>query len=247
MADGERMSKRQKVKQKVSALYDLRERFLSAIAMVAIVCAALWLGGWWWIGLVVLIAGLVLWEWNRLVKAFAGSAPGEIVWMFFGAVYVSAAALALIQVRISYGPLETLIVFLAPVVAVDVGAYFSGRAIGGAKIAPSISPGKTWAGLAGGALAAGLLGIGIELADFGPAGGDGFEWLNIVTALLAGAIIAVIAQTGDFFESWMKRRAGVKDASNLIPGHGGVFDRVDGFLAVYFVLFMVAVIPNLLG
>ncbi|WP_234029676.1 phosphatidate cytidylyltransferase [Erythrobacter sp. THAF29] len=241
------MSKRQKVKQKVSALFDLRERFISAIAMVAIVCAALWLGNWWWIGLVVLIAGLVLWEWNRLVVAFDISPLGQVVWLFFGAVYVSAAALALIQVRISYGPLETLIVFLAPVVAVDVGAYFSGRAIGGPKIAPSISPGKTWAGLIGGALGAGLLGLGIEIADYGPAAGGGFEWLNIATALIAGAIIAVVAQTGDFFESWMKRRAGVKDSSNLIPGHGGVFDRVDGFLAVYFVLFMVAVIPNLLG
>ena len=67
------------------------------------------------------------------------------------------------------------------------------------------------------------------------------------TFAFAGVVIAVLAQTGDFFESWMKRRAGVKDSSNLIPGHGGVFDRADGFLAVFFVLFVVAVVPGLLG
>ena len=101
--------------------------------------------------------------------------------------------------------------------------------------------------LFGGALAASAVGIGLELADFGPAASEGFAWLNVATAIVAGVVIAVLAQTGDFFESWMKRRAGVKDSSNLIPGHGGVFDRADGFLAVFFVLFVVAVVPGLLG
>ncbi|TRD10457.1 phosphatidate cytidylyltransferase [Erythrobacter insulae] len=226
---------------------DLPVRLVSGIVMVLIVSAALWLGGWWWVGFVALLAGLVLWEWNRLVRAFGTSALAEVTWLFFGAAYVSAAALALIQVRMSYGPLEVLLVFLAPVVAVDVGAYFMGRAIGGPKIAPSISPSKTWAGLCGGALAASALGIGIELTDFGPAAQDGFAWFNLATAMIAGTLIAVLAQTGDFFESWMKRRAKVKDSSNLIPGHGGVFDRADGFLAVFFVLFVVAVAPAFLG
>ena len=69
----------------------------------------------------------------------------------------------------------------------------------------------------------------------------------ILSAALTGAVVAVIAQTGDFFESWMKRRAGVKDSSRLIPGHGGVFDRLDGFLAVFFVLFLTAVVPAYIG
>ncbi|WP_255551843.1 phosphatidate cytidylyltransferase [Erythrobacter crassostreae] len=231
----------------VKGVKDLPLRLVSGVIMVLVVSGALWLGGWWWVGFVSLFAGLVLWEWNRLVRGFNGSALSEVTWLFFGAAYVSAAGLALIQVRMTYGPLEVLLVFLAPIVAVDVGAYFMGRAVGGPKIAPSISPSKTWAGLLGGALAASALGITIELTDFGPAAGDGFAWLGIGTAVLAGTLIAVLAQTGDFFESWMKRRAGVKDSSNLIPGHGGVFDRADGFLAVYFVLFLVAVAPALLG
>lgn len=247
MADAEPVSKRQRARETVRKLADLPVRFVSGVVMLAIVSAALWLGGWWWVGFVALLAGLVLWEWNRLVRGFGVAPLAEVTWTFFGAAYVSAAALALMQARMSYGPLEVLLIFLAPVVAVDVGAYFMGRAIGGPKIAPSISPSKTWAGLFGGALAASLLGIGIELFDFGPAASAGFAWLNMATAIVAGTLIAVIAQTGDFFESWMKRRAGVKDSSNLIPGHGGVFDRTDGFLAVFSVLFVVAVAPALLG
>lgn len=226
---------------------DLLVRLVSALAMVAVTAAALWLGGWWWIGFIVLIAGITLWEWNNLVRGFNVSALGEITWLFFGAAYVTAAALAMIQVRMDYGPLIVLIVFLAPVVVVDVGAYFAGRTIGGPRLIPSISPSKTWAGLVGGALAAGLLGVAIELADFGPAASEGFSFGALGLALAGGALIAVIAQAGDFFESWMKRRAGVKDSSNLIPGHGGVFDRVDGFLAVFFVLFMAWLIPAYLG
>nr|WP_298926917.1 phosphatidate cytidylyltransferase [uncultured Erythrobacter sp.] len=231
----------------IKGVTDLPLRLVSGVIMVIIVSGALWLGGWWWVGFVALLAGLVLWEWNRLVKGFGVSALSEVTWLFFGAAYVTAAALALVQVRMSYGAFEVLFVFIAPVVAVDVGAYFMGRAVGGPKIAPSISPSKTWTGLLGGALAASALGIGIELMDFGPAAGEGFAWLSVGTAIVAGALIAVVAQTGDFFESWMKRRAGVKDSSNLIPGHGGVFDRADGFLAVFFVLFVVATAPGLLG
>jgi phosphatidate cytidylyltransferase len=149
---------------------------------------------------------------------------------------------------LGYGPVEVLVGYILPIVAVDVGAYFAGRAIGGPKIAPRISPSKTWAGLGGGALAAGLVALGIELADFGPASGTpGYDPASIAFALGAGALIAVLAQAGDFFESWMKRRAGVKDSSNLIPGHGGLFDRLDGFLAVFFVLFVIALGLRLLG
>ena len=90
--------------------------------------------------------------------------------------------------------------------------------------------------------------VGIELADFGPAAGaPGYDAISIGFAVLAGAVIAVLAQTGDFFESWMKRRAGVKDSGALIPGHGGLFDRLDGFLAVFFVLFVIATAGTLLG
>ncbi len=226
---------------------DLLVRFVSAVAMAGTALIALWLGGWFWIAFVVLLAGMVLWEWNNLIKAFELAPTGEILWLFGGAAYVCAAALAMMQVRISYGALEVALVFLLPVVAVDVGAYFAGRAIGGPKIAPSISPSKTWAGLAGGALAASVVALTHELIGFGPAASTQFNFMGLLLAIVAGTLIAVIAQAGDFFESWMKRRAGVKDSSRLIPGHGGVFDRLDGFLAVFFVLFIVDFGQKMLG
>ncbi len=227
---------------------DLPKRAASAVVMVAVSGLALWLGGWFWIGFVVLVAGLVLWEWNALVRGAGASPIAEIVWLFFGAMYVCGAALAMIQVRLSFDALGVAVGFLAPIVAVDVGAYFAGRAIGGPRIAPRLSPSKTWAGLGGGAFAASLVTLANELYDTGPAAAfPGYSAMSLAGAVLAGILIAVIAQSGDFFESWMKRRAGVKDSSALIPGHGGVFDRVDGFLAVFFVLFVVAVAPGLLG
>jgi phosphatidate cytidylyltransferase len=226
---------------------DLPVRAASGLVMVAIAGAALWLGDWAWIGLVVLVGGLVLWEWNRLVRASDASVLGEVVWLFFGAVYVCGAALAMIQVRASLDALSVALIYIAPVIAVDVGAYFVGRAVGGPRIAPRLSPSKTWAGLGGGALAASLVAVTLVLTRFRPellgAPGAG----TILAAIATGVLIAVVAQGGDFFESWLKRRAGVKDSSNFIPGHGGAFDRVDGFLAVFFLIFCVNVLPGLVG
>lgn len=227
---------------------DLPVRLASALVMVAITAIALWLGGWFWTGFVILVGGLALWEWNTLVRKTDASPLAEVVWLFFGAIYVCGAALALVQVRFNYDALSVAVAFALPVIAVDVGAYFAGRALGGPRIAPSISPSKTWAGLLGGALAASIVGIIVEVADIGPGILEpGITVVGFALAVLAGVLIAVIAQAGDFFESWMKRRAGVKDSSNLIPGHGGVLDRLDGFIAVFFVLFLVALVPGLLG
>lgn len=239
---------------------DVAVRFVSAVVMVAAAGLALWLGGWFWIGFVVLGSGLILWEWNNLVRAFHVSAFAEVLWQFFGAIYVGGAAYAMVIVRngpqalpvdgetFGFTALEVMVGFLFPIIAVDVGAYFAGRAIGGPKIAPSISPSKTWAGLFGGAIAASIVTVGNELYDIGPAAAmPGYTPFSIAGAVLAGVLIAIIAQSGDFFESWMKRRAGVKDSGNLIPGHGGVFDRLDGFAAVFFVLFVVTAVPGLSG
>lgn len=238
---------------------DLPVRLASAVAMLALSAGALWLGGWWWTGFVALVACRVLWEWSRLVARFGIGPAGVVVWLSAGAIYVGSAALAMLAVRngptiipvagmsTGYDPLEVLAGFILPIVAVDVGAYFAGRTIGGPKIAPRISPSKTWAGLGGGALAAGLVGAGMEVADLGPVAIPGISWGGLGLSLLAGLIIAIVAQAGDFFESWMKRRANVKDSSNLIPGHGGLFDRLDGFIAVFSMLFLVATLPRLLG
>jgi phosphatidate cytidylyltransferase len=122
-----------------------------------------------------------------------------------------------------------VLTIIGVVIATDTGAYFAGRAIGGPKIAPRISPSKTWAGLAGGmAASAGLItGVGSYVESFA-------LWQPLL-----GAALAMIAQAGDFFESWMKRRAGVKDSGSLIPGHGGLFDRADGLLAVLFAVALI--------
>ncbi|MEE4316217.1 MAG: phosphatidate cytidylyltransferase [Erythrobacter sp.] len=244
-------------KQNVS---DLPVRLGSAVVMLVVSGGALWLGGWVWTGFVGLLAAGVLWEWNRLVSRFGVSGLAETIWFFAGVIYIGGAALAMMALRngaqflpvsgqsLGYPPLEVLVGYILPIIAVDAGAYFAGRAIGGPKIAPRISPSKTWAGLGGGALAAGLVAVGNELADFGPAAGSpGYDAASLGLAMVAGSVIAVVAQTGDFFESWMKRRAGMKDSSNLIPGHGGLFDRLDGFLAVFFMLFVIATAMRLLG
>jgi len=137
----------------------------------------------------------------------------------WGFVYLAVPAFALLVLSWVYVGL----VFWVMVVtwATDIFAYFAGRAIGGPKLAPKVSPNKTWAGLVGGVIGAGLAGWGIAwLFDLG----FPFQWL--------GAPMAVLAQAGDLYESWVKRRAGVKDSGTLLPGHGGVLDRLDGLLPV---------------
>jgi phosphatidate cytidylyltransferase len=110
---------------------------------------------------------------------------------------------------------------LVVVWSTDIGAYFAGRGIGGPKLSPAISPNKTWAGLGGGVAAALAGGYGLATV------------LSLPTPLLwLGAPMAVLAQTGDLFESWLKRRAGVKDSGRILPGHGGVLDRLDGLVPV---------------
>lgn len=234
---------------------DLKVRAISAIVMVAIAGMALWLGGWVWTAFVIAVALGVFREWRGLVRAFAASPISRGIWYMLGAAYIVPATIALRTLRVDddrgWLPLAVLLI---GVIGTDIGAYFVGRAVGGPKIAPSISPSKTWSGLLGGAIGAGL-GIWLVtwiIVNLGLSQGievylDGDELEPIVlkgtlettmlaAAVLAGSSIAVVAQAGDFFESWLKRRAGVKDSGNLIPGHGGLFDRVDGLLAVCFVI-----------
>ncbi len=237
-----------KTPAEASGMNDLLVRFISAVAMLGVSIMALYFGSWFWIFFVVLLAGLVLWEWNLMVSRFGVSALSQVAWQFVGALYVGAASLAMIQVRLNYEMWPVLLAFLAPVIAVDVGAYFTGRTFGGPRIAPSISPSKTWSGLIGGAVVAGIVCIVAEIFDVGPgAFTAGYTLGGLGGAFATGLLVGVIAQGGDFFESWMKRRADVKDSSNLIPGHGGVFDRLDGFLAVFFVMFLIAVVPAYVG
>ena len=194
------------------------------------------LGGWLFAAFVGVIAAGVLWEWSKLAFGMTASSAAKVVWLAGGLVYVGIAGLTLIVLRLG-GPAIAL-QFLAMVIAVDIGAYFAGRTIGGPKIAPRISPSKTWAGLGGG-----IVGAALAHAAIMPWTYPGFDNMGggaiAAFSLALGLMVAVVAQAGDFFESWMKRRAGVKDSGTLIPGHGGLFDRVDGLTAVLFVFGLV--------
>jgi phosphatidate cytidylyltransferase len=124
---------------------------------------------------------------------------------------------------------------VACVWATDIGAYVVGRSAGGAKLAPRISPGKTWSGLFGGMAWAAVASAVVSYT---------FDAGQTIDLAIIGAGLAVVAQLGDLLESAAKRRAGVKDSGSLIPGHGGLLDRVDGLVAV---LAAVAVIRLLIG
>jgi phosphatidate cytidylyltransferase len=149
----------------------------------------------------------------------------------FGIPYIVFGSVALLWVRGVPGDgLGLLIYLLFAVWATDIGAYAAGRTIGGPKLAPRISPKKTWAGLIGGMISAAVFGAGVAIA-FGAA--------RPGLAALAAAVLAVVSQAGDLFESGIKRRFDVKDSGRLIPGHGGLLDRVDGLIvaAPVFALF----------
>lgn len=231
-----------------AAKSDLLVRTASAIVMLAVSGGALALGGYFWGAFVALVAGGALWEWSKLARGQTDGPLGQTTWFFAGVLYIGIAAQTLLYMRLRM-PLWVLPLLLGAVIATDIGAYFAGRTVGGAKIAPSISPSKTWAGLGGGMLAAALVCAGfVQMALCGrpefPGGASspggachsaGFGQM-LLAAAGTGGLVALVAQAGDFLESWMKRRAGVKDSGSLIPGHGGLLDRVDGLLAVCFVM-----------
>ena len=148
---------------------------------------------------------------------------GGTLWLGLGGLYIGLACVAIVWLRYGAGSgRETVLWLLLVVWAVDVGSYAAGRLFGGRKLAPSVSPGKTWAGLVGGLVCAALVGAGAAAVL-------GRTSLLPLTAASFG--IGAMAQAGDLAESWAKRRFGVKDSSHLIPGQGGLLDRVDGLLA----------------
>lgn len=230
---------------------DLGVRTLSAIVMLAVAGTALWLGGWWWTVFVLAIAAGVMWEWSGLVRRFAGRMLALVMWSFAGAAYVGLAAAMLIFLRSDQFTLWAVATLLLAVVGTDVGAYFAGRTFGGPKIAPSISPSKTWSGLVGGMVGATLILFIVgqsQVQQMNEATNEtGFYTHPFLDMPWAGMAVAIVAQAGDFFESWMKRRAGVKDSGGLIPGHGGLFDRVDGLLATVFALAILTIFAGLVS
>jgi phosphatidate cytidylyltransferase len=209
---------------------DLGTRTASAIVMITVAGGALWLGGWLWSAFAVAVAIVVFAEWLGLVGKFASGTSQHVIWTLLGVVYVGFAGIFLAALGndqiMGGGGFWLVVTLLSVVIGTDTGAYFTGRTLGGPKIAPAISPSKTWSGLLGGMILAAVAMAGSAKL--------GIVNISVAAALAIGAALAVVAQAGDFLESWMKRRAGVKDSGKLIPGHGGVFDRVDGLLAVTF-------------
>jgi phosphatidate cytidylyltransferase len=142
-------------------------------------------------------------------------------WIALGLCYVSAALFASVLVRLDqvWG-LAALMLVLLIVWATDIGGYFAGRGLGGPKLWPRVSPKKTWAGAIGGFVASLVVATGFAVLGFG----------KVIPLLLLAAVISIVSQFGDLFESAVKRKFGVKDSSHIIPGHGGLLDRLDGFV-----------------
>ncbi len=242
----------------------LRRRILSALVLVPVALAAIWIGTPATAPLVALAAGIMAWEWGRLIgrlttsvdfTLFVGTAVAGVLlagflsveggglaavtgtalllllggkrrpgWTGFGMIWILLGTIGFVWLRADpIAGLATALWILALVWAIDIAAYAVGRSIGGPKLAPRISPNKTWSGLFGGLVAAMLVGLATG-------------WLTKTPALwqitLVSGGLAVVEQIGDIAESYAKRRFGAKDSGSLIPGHGGLLDRLDGMLAV---------------
>jgi phosphatidate cytidylyltransferase len=193
---------------------ELGIRTLTGAILIAAALIGAAVGGTVFAVLVAAVATAMFYEWTRITRGWG------IPWYMAGFFYAVLPALALLWVR-ERGGLDLLIWVFIVTWSTDIGAYFAGRKFGKRKLAPSISPKKTVEGLYGGIAAAAVLGGAWVLA------------MGLAKPLLIAApLFAIAAQGGDLFESALKRRAGVKDSSNFLPGHGGVLDRLDGLVPV---------------
>ena len=236
-------------------------RVIAASVLAPLTIGIAWLGGWPWLWLVTAAAALMFYEWLMIVGAsdnrgliVAGIAPLAIAgpflavgrldlvllivavglillavfggarrgWILSGLAYASAALIASILVRFdaNFGFVALMFVLLV-VWVTDIGGYFAGRGIGGPKLWPRVSPKKTWAGAIGGLVFSLVVAALFALFGFG----------TLLSLLALATVLSVVSQLGDLFESAVKRRFGVKDSSQIIPGHGGLLDRLDGFVA----------------
>jgi len=197
---------------------DFLVRMVSGLIMIGVALGAAYEGRDFFALLVAAASVVMFWEWRGLTKTW------DMKWAVGGFLYAAIPAVSLIWIRLvepdNQFPKLLLWAFIVTW-ATDIGAYFVGKAIGRNRLAPSISPGKTIEGLIGGVVIAALL-------------GGAWVWdQQLGRALFVAApLFALAAQAGDLFESWIKRTAGVKDSSHILPGHGGVLDRLDGLVPV---------------
>lgn len=194
---------------------NLALRIASAVVLAPLALTAAYFGGWPFALFWAAAALAVLWEWTKLVSGPLWVAAG------FGYAGIMFAAPVILRGDAELG-LTAILLLFAIVWATDILGYFAGRAFGGPKLCPAISPKKTWSGAIAGTLGSILIAVGAAWTM------GGFHHGTFVAVAL---LLSVVAQLGDLLESWIKRRFGAKDASQLIPGHGGVMDRLDGFWA----------------
>ncbi len=187
---------------------DLRLRVLSAAVLAPVVLLAVWLGGWPYGLLLAAAFGGAGWEWGAMCR-------WHRLPLLLGLLYAAAAAASLWALRRM--ELRPVLFLLLVVWCSDIGAYVAGRVVGGPRLAPAISPGKTWSGAAGGLLAAVVGGMLVTRVN---------AWWA-----MAAAGLGIASQLGDLGESALKRHYGVKDSGRSIPGHGGLLDRLDGLMA----------------
>jgi phosphatidate cytidylyltransferase len=222
----------------ISISPELRKRVLSAGLLIPAVLTIVWLGGSYYDALVLIAAIIMSFEWNTVIntpKEEPLSDRQKKSWAAVGIVYVMLFSLPLLYLRDLESGFGIILLLLLLIWATDIAAYFTGKTIGGPKIWPKISPKKTWAGLAGGMVAAGMV-LAITSTIL-----TGY---SIVGMFLLGMVLAVMAQVGDFFESWVKRYFGVKDSGSIIPGHGGIMDRMDGFVTVAPIVAVIAMLND---
>lgn len=208
---------------------DFPVRLASGLVLAPAALIVAWIGGAIFVAFWAAAALLIAWEWTKLVAR--GDNRG--LWLAAGALYAVVTLLAPLTLRADAGYGFLAIVFLFAIVwMTDIMGYMVGRAVGGRKLWPAISPNKTWSGAIGGV--AGALVAGLGVATWGA--------LPLVPIAILAMILSMVAQGGDLLELAIKRKFGAKDTSDLIPGHGGVMDRLDGFIAAALVAAVIGVL-----
>ncbi len=206
----------------------LMKRILSALVLAPVATAAIWYGGIPFYIFMGIGFAISLQEWAKLsVREGVFSAR----MMGAGILYLAVAFVCCIWLRNQPAGFYLLLYVFFAVWACDIGAYTAGRMIGGPKMAPQISPNKTWAGLIGGCIAAVTAVMGYDLwLDHHRVDSAVIAHFSLFFQFILGLFLAVVGQLGDLLESNMKRKAGLKDSGNIIPGHGGLLDRIDALL-----------------
>ncbi|MBP1856691.1 phosphatidate cytidylyltransferase [Rhizobium herbae] len=196
-----------------------------------------------WLAQAVIAALILFGGADVTLVVLAAFVVAAALWVFFqggswwlpgGIIYAGLTGISLSAIRgdSDIGLIAMVFIF-AVVWATDILAYFTGRTIGGPKLAPRISPGKTWSGAIGGTVSGVIAGVAVFMTHFS---------LDDARIPLLALALSVSSQVGDLFESYIKRRFGVKDSSKLIPGHGGVMDRVDGLVFACFAALLIALV-----